>query len=605
MDAMDAVCGVLGRLLKKETSEEDVLIISEEGVSGYVSKVVLPHLGDLVFEGEECDTEEASRAAALRVCLEAFASTSDLAKEGLKTAKKPPPKPSANGQYQGCTIDLEQDPIVQEPAAKRARTEVPLPIGRIDVPRPKAKIKAKPKPSVLDLDGPEYNSSKSQLHAIISKMIGYSATKAELKYDVEEVQEGYQATVTILPLGGQVIAGYPSQRKQEAEMSAADVTIQWLQKECPTAFRNSPSAPRGTRVSAPRVVPPPKGRTSQKRPYSEIDACTVVTAIPPKNKKVVRTTSSASIQVPEGLDFCLQWRESRLEPCLVEEIQDPASIEYYFGQVCLVCQAVVSVKGWAAHAHGKKHRERLMMQPVKLRMEVERPLPSPPFNLLGAEHFLSHGSWNLQDDEGQFPAILTLGEMDFSFSLAVARLRPPDTPLVATSFLAEHDPTEPEVYPSDDGERAAYKRVSLPGMKGALQKNINELKQLGSQVLHSVDATDLQGTLRTQGIEGGFHIVVFPFPRYSLSRAPNPCNSRLLREFFASAMNGVVLEGGLIQLVMLSSQYEDWDVNGMANDVGMKLTSRVQLPPNFYQPREMSGKPWAPSGAELLTFEAG
>ena len=231
--------------------------------------------------------------------------------------------------------------------------------------------------------------------------------------------------------------------------------------------------------------------------------------------------------------------------------------------------------------------------------------PRPPCDLLGAENFLSHGSWCLQDDEGQFPAVLTLGEMDFSFSLAVARLRPPGTPLVATSYLAEHDPTELEVHPADDGERAAYRRFSLPGMQGALHRNIDALNKLGSQVLHSVDATNLQGTLRTQGIEGGFHIVVFPFPRYSLSRAPNPCNSRLLRDFFLSVLDGVLLEGGLIQLVMLSSQYEDWDVNGMANDVGMKLTSRVELPRNFYQPREMSGKPWVPSGAELLTFQAG
>eukprot|EP00913_Durusdinium_trenchii_P002685 g2484.t1 len=42
----------------------------------------------------------------------------------------------------------------------------------------------------------------------------------------------------------------------------------------------------------------------------------------------------------------------------------------------------------------------------------------------------------------------------------------------------------------------------------------------------------------------------------------------------------------------------------MANDVGFRLTSRVQMPPSFYQPREMSGKAWTPSGAELLTFEA-
>lgn len=59
-----------------------------------------------------------------------------------------------------------------------------------------------------------------------------------------------------------------------------------------------------------------------------------------------------------------------------------------------------------------------------------------------------------------------------------------------------------EVHPADDGERAAYRRVSLPGMNGALEKNISELNEWGAQVLHSVDATDLEGTLRTQGVEG-------------------------------------------------------------------------------------------------------
>ena len=99
--------------------------------------------------------------------------------------------------------------------------------------------------------------------------------------------------------------------------------------------------------------------------------------------------------------------------------------------------------------------------------------------------------------------------------------------------------------------------------------------------------------------------MVFPFPRYSLSRAPNPCNSRLLRDFFTSVTSGgFLLEGGLIQLVMLSSQYEDWDVNGVASDAQLRLTSRVALPGSFYQPREMSGKAWTPAGAELLTFEA-
>ena len=66
-------------------------------MSTRVTQVVFPSLGELVFEGEECDTEEAtqlptvtsetqpdlqaSRAAALRVCLEVFAAAGDVAPE--------------------------------------------------------------------------------------------------------------------------------------------------------------------------------------------------------------------------------------------------------------------------------------------------------------------------------------------------------------------------------------------------------------------------------------------------------------------------------------------------------------------------------------------
>ncbi|CAE8592179.1 unnamed protein product, partial [Polarella glacialis] len=78
----------------------------------------------------------------------------------------------------------------------------------------------------------------------------------------------------------------------------------------------------------------------------------------------------------------------------------------------------------------------------------------------------------------------------------------------------------------------------------------------------------------------------------------------LLRNFFWSAtQEGFLLAGGLVQLVMLSQQYEEWDVNGMAVDAGLSLVSRVQVPSSFYQAREMSGKPWSPAGAELLTFK--
>merc|ERR1711971_629302 len=190
-----------------------------------------------------------------------------------------------------------------------------------------------------------------------------------------------------------------------------------------------------------------------------------------------------------------------------------------------------------------------------------------------------------------------------SFSLAVASQRPEGSSTVCTSYLAEHDPDEPEVYPKDDGERASYRRQSLPAMNGALFQNLSGLEALGAEIRYQVDAMDLDGTLRSQGISDGFHYIVFPFPRASLQRAVDPRNSRLLRNFFRSCQDHCfMVEGCVIQLVMLQSQYEEWDVAGMAADAGMYLKSRAQLPTDFYQSREMSGKPWTPKDAELLNF---
>lgn len=141
-------------------------------------------------------------------------------------------------------------------------------------------------------------------------------------------------------------------------------------------------------------------------------------------------------------------------------------------------------------------------------------------------------------------------------------------------------------------------------MNGALHTNLQGMHELGAVVMHGVDATNLDGTLRSQGVEeGGFSYVVFPFPRATLSRATEPCNSALLQGFFRSvAEGGFLLPGGLVQMVMLSSQYEEWDVANMAADSGFVLLARAQLPHDFYQSREMSGKPWSPTGAELLNF---
>ncbi|CAJ1343479.1 unnamed protein product [Effrenium voratum] len=584
---MDVVFSLLRRLLMRETFEEDVQVFTDMGVSGYVSRVMLSALGDLTFEGEECATEEAAQSAAVASCLDAFASVGSMAKVALGVETPHPPAEAPPPELVAARGGWWPQP--EEPPTKKART-FPMPVGRLPPsrPEPKVKVKAMPKPPSGLVVAPDVGEGKAQLHSLLSRIIGRSVTKADVTYEVFPVEGGFQAILT-LPTGGHNIAGHPATTKKDAEQSAAALASEWLQEN----------------VAIPGLAPGSldASKTSRKRSHSQILGAVQAQKVG-KVKEVLRTASSNSILLEEGSDFSI-WRDVRLEPCTMEDVPDPASLDYYYGQICLVCQVVVSMKGWEAHATGKKHSQRLQMQPMKLRSHVERPLPTPPCDLLGPEHFRSTGAWCLKDDLGEFPAVLTLGEMDFSFSLAVANLRPPGKVMVATSYLAEHDPSEVEVHPADDGERATYCRKSLPGMAGALNKNISRLRALGAEVLHSVDATNLEGTLRTQGIEGGFHIVVFPFPRYSLSRAPNPCNSRLLRDFFTSVTSGgFLLEGGLIQLVMLSSQYEDWDVNGVASDAQLRLTSRVALPGSFYQPREMSGKAWTPAGAELLTFEA-
>merc|ERR1719327_1085427 len=109
-------------------------------------------------------------------------------------------------------------------------------------------------------------------------------------------------------------------------------------------------------------------------------------------------------------------------------------------------------------------------------------------------------------------------------------------------------------------------------MDGALLKNIEKLEEMGGQALHSVDATDLEGTLRSQDVEGQFDIIVFPFPRASLKRGLDPRNSQLLRSFFRSVNEAELLApGGTVQLLLLSNQYAEWDTACMGLEAGFEL----------------------------------
>lgn len=298
-------------------------------------------------------------------------------------------------------------------------------------------------------------------------------------------------------------------------------------------------------------------------------------------------------------------RDTRLDFVSPREVDSQAmeSFDLWFGQVCLCCLAVVAGRCWPAHVTSSQHRTNFRSQPLRLKSDQSRLDLAPCLPLMPSELFLEVGGWAEVDTFGSAPAVLTLGEMDYSFSLALARLRPAGSPLVATSYLQALDGWEPEVHPTDDVERATFERSSLPAMNGALQDNMDALLSLGAEIRHGVDATSLRHTLRSKGIEGGFQYIVFPCPSGSLNRGSDARHSRLIMMFFQSVANdGVMLEGGIVQLVLFNNQFEEWDVASIAASAGFALHSRAEVPPDFYQAREVSGRKVALTGAELLCF---
>ncbi|OLQ05153.1 hypothetical protein AK812_SmicGene11710 [Symbiodinium microadriaticum] len=545
MDLDTLVSGLfdtLGRLLFREVVEEDDIVIATEPIStGFVCHVVLPCLGGISFEGQSAKLEQDAMTNAVRLCLESFCTAAEAAGSAMQAARKqvvtiedePQEEPLPTGR-QGWAAPKVKPKVKAMPKIAKAKAWPTAPAasppskafygkGEAEqarpmpptVPPPGTARPAPPPTPPPETSAPAGSEPKVLLHTLLTKITGQSPMKADVEYCNSLVGGDHQCILILNCLEGRAFAGYPLSTRKDAELSAASVAIDWLQENLPNQPPTSRKRPQPPTMALPvdAEVQPPAKRAK-------------------KENEVDRTLSSGSIQSQEGAEIISEWRDARLEPCELSDIQDPASLEYYFGQACLICGAIVSIKGWDAHASGKKHLQRLQAQPMKLRAGIERPLPAPSCELLDSSRFVETGGWSQPDEFGEYPTVLTLGEMDYSFSLAVAQLRPAGSVLVATSYLAEHDPNEVEVHPSDDGQR----------------------------VLHSVDATNLAGTLQSQGVEGSFHTVVFPFPRYSLSRAPNPNNSRLLRDFFISVIrDGILLDGGYIQI------------------------SRVALPMDFYQ----------------------
>lgn len=305
------------------------------------------------------------------------------------------------------------------------------------------------------------------------------------------------------------------------------------------------------------------------------------------------------------------WAEERLisgvDPTGTTAAAIAPSSDFWFCQVCLVCQKECDWNVYQKHHKGSKTHLAAFIKGGGFMLKPEYcPRPDPdlvkPMETPSIPRFISCGGFGACK-------VLTLGEQDYSFSLAVAKTQLTMMSVAqttATSYLAAHDPSEPEVHVRDDGMRAHYSRRSLPSMDGALQKNIDALCSIGGTCLHSVDATDLPGTLLTQTGDT-YNVIIFPFPRASLMRGCCPKNPRLLRNFFRSVNAAAILEpGGKIGVILLRTQYAEWDMHCLAAESGYYLIDHTPLPPGFYQGREMSGKifdSWQKIGAEIYMFQ--
>lgn len=186
-------------------------------------------------------------------------------------------------------------------------------------------------------------------------------------------------------------------------------------------------------------------------------------------------------------------------------------------------------------------------------------------------------------------SVLTVGDGDFTFSLALARAFGRDSRIVATSHET---------------------RASLLEIYGAkCAETLEELESLGVVVEHGVDAGDLAGTLKTPAPEGGFDRLVWNFPcvaRNSDGSAQEAAltgsdarsaeeleeNRALVARFCAGAARLAAPNGGEIHVTHKVGMQCDWSIEKAADTAqgcnmtcaGSVVFDRMAYP--AYRPRK-------------------
>lgn len=138
--------------------------------------------------------------------------------------------------------------------------------------------------------------------------------------------------------------------------------------------------------------------------------------------------------------------------------------------------------------------------------------------------------------------VLTVGDGDLSFSLALGRCFRSSLQLCASTYVT---------------------RKELLGTYRNAVRNLEELSSLGVRVMHQVDATRLN-----RGLVGEQDVIIWNFPHLGLNSLTDEVahaerHRQMLCHFFNSAGN-VLAGGGSVLITLSGSQSEVWHLTGAA-----------------------------------------
>ncbi len=193
-------------------------------------------------------------------------------------------------------------------------------------------------------------------------------------------------------------------------------------------------------------------------------------------------------------------------------------------------------------------------------------------------------------------SVLTVGDGDFSFSLALAKIlfAKRNPPSFCTSDRSENQSTDP---PSILIATSYEKESTLRNVYPNFDETLKELHRLGARVLYQVDATRLQQTFQDNST---FHRICWNFPCTAIAKGQDGQNQemeenkQLVRQFVTSAIPLMAKVGSEIHICHKTKPpFNQWKLQQVAMEGSMKLSieyaghvvlDRALLPP--YIPRK-------------------